>query len=163
MATLELTPQRKSALRARAHALKPVVLIGEQGLNPGNIAEIDLALKAHELIKVRVFGDDPDARARILQTVCETLGAAPVQSIGKLLVIYRPRPETPRARKPDDADTAKRGRAPRVVKVVVPASSPTHRPKVKRVTLLGNQRLTASGKVKRAKPRMRSVKKSSAG
>jgi len=163
MTTLELTPQLRSALRAQAHPLKPVVLIGEQGLNPANMAEIDLALKAHGLIKVRVFGDDSAARAAILQTVCDTLGAAPVQSIGKLLVIYRPVPKTPRVDREDEAATARRGKSPRTVKLIIPSSSPTHRAKVKRITLLGNQRLTATGKVKRAKPRLSSAKKSSRG
>lgn len=163
MTTLELTPQLRSALRAQAHPLKPVVLIGEQGLNPANLAEIDLALKAHELIKVRVFGDDASTRASILHTICDTLGAAPVQSIGKLLVIYRPRPKTPQPPVAADTPPARRGRAPRTVKLVVPSSSPTHRAKVKRITLLGNQRLTAAGKIKRAKPRQSSVKKSSRG
>ncbi|MGE0072620.1 MAG: YhbY family RNA-binding protein [Thiomonas sp.] len=155
MTPLELTPQLRSALRSRAHALKPVVLIGEQGLNAANMAEIDGALKAHELIKVRVFGDDAVQRTAILQTICQTLAAAPVQTIGKLLVIYRPRPK-PAAQ---DQAATRRGNSPRVVKVVVPSSSPTHRAKVKRITLLGNQRLTASGKVKRAKPRVTSIKK----
>ncbi|MDD4887102.1 MAG: YhbY family RNA-binding protein [Thiomonas sp.] len=163
MATLELTPQFRSALRAQAHPLKPVVLIGEQGLNPANMAEIDVALKSHELIKVRVFGDVAAARSAILQTICDTLGAAPVQSIGKLLVIYRPRPKVQQESREDDAPATKRGRSPRTVKLVVPSSSPTHRAKVKRVTLLGNQRLTATGKVKRAKPRLSSAKKSSRG
>ncbi|OYV39870.1 MAG: RNA-binding protein [Thiomonas sp. 20-64-5] len=163
MTTLELTPQLRSALRAQAHPLKPVVLLGEQGLNPANMAEIDLALKSHELIKVRVFGDVPAARATILQTICDALGAAPVQSIGKLLVIYRPRPKASQETRDDEGAAAKRGRSPRTVKLVVPSSSPTHRAKVKRITLLGNQRLTATGKVKRAKPRLSSAKKSSRG
>ncbi|MGA8008204.1 MAG: YhbY family RNA-binding protein [Thiomonas sp.] len=163
MTTLELTPQFRSGLRAQAHPLKPVVLIGEQGLNPANMAEIDVALKSHELIKVRVFGDDSAARAAILQAICDTLGAAPVQAIGKLLVIYRPRPKTPKEERDEAEADTKRGRSPRTVKLVVPSSSPTHRAKVKRITLLGNQRLTATGKIKRAKPRLSSAKKSSRG
>ncbi len=163
MTTLELTPAFRSSLRAQAHGLKPVVLIGEQGLNPANLAEIEVALKAHALIKVRVFGDDTAARLAMQHTICDTLGAAPVQAIGKLLVLYRPRPKASHAAPQDDAAAAKRGKSPRTVKVVVPSSSPTHRAKVKRVTLLGNQRLTATGKVKRAKPRLTSVKKSSRG
>jgi putative YhbY family RNA-binding protein len=158
MATLELTPQYRSELRAQAHGLKPVVLIGEQGLNPANLAEIDRALTAHELIKVRVFGDDAAARAQIQQTVCDTLGAAPVQAIGKLLVLYRPKPKA--SARTESAAPAKAGKAPRRITLVVPSTSPTHRPKVKRVTVLGNQRVTASGKIKRAKPRKTSVKKS---
>ena len=163
MTTLELTPPFRSSLRAQAHGLKPVVLIGEQGLNPANLAEIDMALKAHELIKVRVFGDDSAARLAMQHTICDALGAAPVQAIGKLLVLYRPRPKAPKQTSDEEIQGAKRGKSPRTVKVIVPSSSPTHRAKVKRVTLLGNQRLTATGKVKRAKPRLTSAKKSSRG
>lgn len=86
-----------------------------------------------------------------------------MQAIGKLLVLYRPRPKAPKQTSDEEFQGAKRGRSPRTVKVVVPSSSPTHRAKVKRVTLLGNQRLTATGKVKRAKPRLTSAKKSSRG
>ena len=163
MTTLELTPPFRSSLRAQAHGLKPVVLIGEQGLKPANLAEIDVALKAHELIKVRVFGDDSAARLAMQHTICDALGAAPVQAIGKLLVLYRPRPKAPKQTSDEEIQGAKRGKSPRTVKVVVPSSSPTHRAKVKRVTLLGNQRLTTTGKVKRAKPRLTSAKKSSRG
>lgn len=163
MTPLELTPSFRSTLRARAHGLKPVVLIGEQGLNPANLAEIEVALRAHELIKVRVFGDDAAARLAMQHSICNTLGAAPVQAIGKLLVLYRPRPKETRQASGEGTQAAKRGKSPRTVKVVVPAGSPTHRAKVKRVTLLGNQRLSATGKIKRAKPRQSSVKKSSRG
>ncbi|OIQ72943.1 RNA-binding protein YhbY [mine drainage metagenome] len=158
MTTLDLTPQYRSALRAQAHSLKPVVLIGEQGLNPANLAEIDGALKAHELIKVRIFGDDAQARMDMQHAICDALGAAPVQAIGKLLVLYRPRPKETRSAD-DDAAAVKHGKSPRRIKLVVPSKSPTHRPKVKRVTVLGNQRVTATGKIKRAKPRTTSVKK----
>ena len=157
MPALELTPQTRSALRSEAHGLKPVVLIGEQGLNPANLKEIDVALKAHGLIKVRVFGDEPAVRQEIMTTICDSLGAAPVQSIGKLLVIYRPKPAPSKTETPEAA--AKRGKSPKQVKLVIPAKSATHRAKVKRITVLGNQRLTATGKIKRAKPRTTSVKK----
>lgn len=158
MPTLELTPQYRSTLRSQAHGLKPVVLIGEQGLNPANLKEVDVALKAHGLIKVRVFGDEAAVRQTILQTICDSLDAAPVQSIGKLLVIYRPKPAPGKTESPESA--AKRGKAPRKVKLVIPSKSATHRAKVKRVTVLGNQRLTATGKIKKAKPRTTSAKKS---
>ena len=93
-------------------------------------------------------------RAQMLETICERLGAAPVQSIGRMLVVFRPLP----AKDAFESAPARPG-APRQVKVVVPSSSPTHRPKVKRLTLLGNQRVTPAGKVKRAKPRRSSIKK----
>lgn len=96
---LTLSPAERSTLRARAHGLNPVVSISENGLSDAVIKEIDLCLKAHELIKIRVYGDDRDARAAYLATICEQLGAAPVQQIGKLLVIWRPLSEAEKAAK----------------------------------------------------------------
>lgn len=89
---LQLTADERRALRARAHALNPVVSISQNGLSEAVLKEIDVSLNSHELIKVRVYGDDRDAREAWLAEICEKLGAAPVQHIGKLLVIYRPSP-----------------------------------------------------------------------
>jgi RNA-binding protein len=89
----ELTPLERRALRGRAHALHPVVMIGEAGLTPAVLKEVDIALKSHELIKVRVLGDDRDLRASLIGEICAALDAAPVQQIGKILVVFRPRPE----------------------------------------------------------------------
>jgi RNA-binding protein len=101
MAELTLTRDERLELRARAHPLNPVVLLGNQGLTEAVMKEIDRALLAHELIKVRVPGDDREEREAIYLAVAESLGAGRVQSIGKLLVLYRPRPpEEPAARSP---------------------------------------------------------------
>lgn len=89
----QLTPASKKALKAQAHGLDPVVLIGDKGLTDSVIKEIDLALKSHGLIKVRVAGDDRQARLEYAQTICEATASALVQHIGKLLVLYRPKPE----------------------------------------------------------------------
>ena len=89
----KLTPVERSALRAEAHGLKPVVMIGEAGLTPSVMKEIAASLDSHGLIKVRVFGDDREARVAMYEHICEELDAAPVQHIGKLLVIYRPKKE----------------------------------------------------------------------
>jgi len=89
---LKLTPAERADLRAQAHALNPVVMIGGDGLTPAVIREIDANLKAHELIKIRVLGDDREQRAAFMDRICGALDAAPVQHIGKLLVIWRPRP-----------------------------------------------------------------------
>ena len=67
-------------------------MIGGGGLTSEVLQEIDANLKSHELIKIRVHGDDRDARESMLGEICEATGAAPVQEIGKLLVIYRPKP-----------------------------------------------------------------------
>ena len=104
----ELTSAERRALRARAHALHPVIMVGEAGLTPAVISEIDVALKSHELIKIRVLGDDRDARAAIIDEICAALDASPVQHIGKILVVFRPRPEAPAAR-----PARPRGRKPR--------------------------------------------------
>lgn len=85
----ELTPAQRRDLRAKAHHLDPVVSIAANGLTESVMKEIDVALKAHELIKIRVYGDDREARVGYLQSICSTLKCAPVQSIGKLLVVYR--------------------------------------------------------------------------
>ena len=87
---LELTVEQRKYLKAQAHALKPVVMIGSQGLSEAVIKEAERAIAAHELIKIRVLGDERDAREAYLVQLCEALNAAPVQHIGKLLLIYRP-------------------------------------------------------------------------
>jgi len=104
----ELTPAERRALRARAHPLHPVIMVGEAGLTPAVISEIDRALKSLELIKIRVLGDDRNARAAMIEQICTALDASPVQHIGKILVVFRPRPE-PAAPQP----APRRGRKPR--------------------------------------------------
>lgn len=90
---IQLTSGERRTLKARAHGLDPVVLIGDGGLTAAVLEEIDRSLNAHELIKVRVAGEDRDARSDILRRVCEDLGATAIQHIGRILVIYRQRPE----------------------------------------------------------------------
>ncbi len=87
---LELTVEQRKYLKAQAHALKPVVMIGSQGLSDAVIKEAERAIAAHELIKIRVLGDDRAEREAFLAQLCVSLKAAPVQHIGKLLLIYRP-------------------------------------------------------------------------
>ena len=154
---LKLTPAERSALRSDAHALNPVVLIGEAGLSPAVLKEIDAGLNSHGLIKIRVFGDDREARIAMYETICENLKAAPIQHIGKLLVIYRPQKEV-------ETDRAqKKGRGMREVTIVKPSPSGTKRPSVSKVMLKGNERVTEGGNIKRAKPRQTSAKKSALG
>src|SRR6266704_6143743 len=88
-----LSPTRRRELKARAHALDPVVLIGAAGLSPAVLAEIERSLKSHELIKVRVPGADRSGREAILEEICRRTGAQPVQHIGKILVLFRENPE----------------------------------------------------------------------
>ncbi len=89
----DLTPRQRQALKARAHALEPVVTIGSAGLTPGVVRELDNALAAHELIKVRVGGDDREARASLLVAACEQTGASAVGTVGKVLILWRERPD----------------------------------------------------------------------
>ena len=96
---VSLSPGERSALRARAHRLDPVVMVGDDGLTPAVLREIGRSLEAHELIKIRVAGDDRAARDEILRRICEELQAAPVQHIGKILVVYREKTEKPKPAK----------------------------------------------------------------
>jgi RNA-binding protein len=89
---LLLSAAERRDLRAKAHTLTPVVMIGAAGPTPAVIAETGRALDAHALIKIRALSDERDEREAWLKTLCEGLEAAPVQHIGKMLVIYRPLP-----------------------------------------------------------------------
>ncbi len=151
---IKLTPVERSALRAEAHGLKPIVMVGEAGLTANVVKEIDLGLDSHGLIKVRVFGDDREARVAMYDTICEQLKAAPVQHIGKLLVLYRPKKEASTER------SGTSGKGLREVTIVKPSPSGTKRPSVTKVLLKGNERVTQGGNIKRAKPRQKSTKKS---
>ena len=95
---LELASAQRRALRAQAHGLKPVVMIGDAGLSARVLGEINKSLDSHELIKIRLLADARAARARLLDEICATLNAAPVQLIGKILVVYRPLPVEVKAR-----------------------------------------------------------------
>jgi putative YhbY family RNA-binding protein len=90
---VQLTPRERVALKARAHALEPVVQVGQAGVTDRVAAELDRALAAHELIKVRVSAPDRDAREALCDEICERADAAEVQRVGKVLVLWRPRPE----------------------------------------------------------------------
>lgn len=96
---LSLSVPQRLELKGRAHTLKPVVIIGNNGLSPAVLDEIERSLKSHDLLKIRVMSDDREAREAMLQEICEQLKAGPVQHIGKMLVIYRPL-ETPIAKAP---------------------------------------------------------------
>ncbi len=156
MPQIQLTPAQRKVHRAEAHHLDPVVMVGNDGLTANVKKEIDAALNAHGLIKVRVFSDDRTARESMFQTLSEELSAAPIQHIGKLLVLWRPQPDKERAFDED------RMPGPRDFKVLKYSKRAGQRPEVKTLRVLGNQRLTAGGNVKRAKPKPKvSLKKRS--
>jgi putative YhbY family RNA-binding protein len=154
MSQIVLTPAQRKVHRADAHHLDPVVLIGADGLTDAVTQEVEAALNAHGLIKVRVFSDDRSAREAMLATLADTLHAAPIQHIGKLLVLWRPLPDKAKAVAED------RMPGPRDVKVLKYSKKGGQRPEVKMVRVLGNERLTPGGLVKRAKkPKTKSFKK----
>lgn len=88
----ELTPEHCRALRAAAHHLKPVVSISQKGLLPSVLSEIDRCLKAHELIKLRLYGIEREQRDALISEICSMLNCALVQHIGNLLVLWREKP-----------------------------------------------------------------------
>ena len=156
MSALHLTPAERKAKRGEAHHLDPVVIIGAEGHSDAIYKEADQALKAHGLIKVRMFSDSRPDREAALAALADRLKAAPVQHIGKLLVLWRPVPEK--------AKTEREGQAaaPRVVKILKFSKSGNHRAQIKKITVFGNQRVTAGGEIKRARTRVTSVKKKAA-
>lgn len=85
-----LTPAQRQYLKGLAHGLQPVVMIGAHGLTPAVLKEVERSLSAHELIKIKASGESADERRAWLAEICAAAGAAPVQQIGKVLVIYRP-------------------------------------------------------------------------
>jgi len=128
-------------------------MIGGDGLTAAVKKETDAALNAHGLIKVRVFSDDRAAREAMFQTIADELNAAPIQHIGKLLVLWRPLPEREKTQDDD------RLPGPRDVKVLKFSKRGGQRPEVKTLRVLGNQRLTTGGQIKRAKRKPVSIKK----
>ena len=157
MTAIQLTPAQRKEKRAEAHHLDPVVMIGGDGLTPAVQKEVDAALNAHGLIKVRVFSDERIGRETMFTTLADALNAAPIQHIGKLLVLWRPMPPK------EKVEREGRGSGPRVVKILKFSKSGNHRAQVKKITVVGNMRIAAGGELKRATKRRTSVKKSSQG
>ena len=89
-----LTPRDRQQLKARAHALEPVVQVGQHGVTEQLAKELDRALTAHQLIKVKVTAADRGAREALCDEIAAKTDAAEVQRVGKVLVLWRPRPET---------------------------------------------------------------------
>ncbi len=157
MPAIDLTIAERKAHRAEAHHLDPVVMVGNDGLTEAVVKETDAALNAHGLIKVRVLGDDREQRETMYRELADRLDAAPIQHIGKLLVLWRPKPRKDKAADED------RKPGPREFKVLKYSKRGGQRPEVRPVRVLGNQRLTPGGQVKRAKAKPKSVKKGRLG
>ena len=90
---MQLSPRQKKHLRSLGHALKPVVTLGAAGASPAVLAELDNALCHHELVKVKVRAEERSDRDRMIETLCHQTGAALVQRIGHMALIYRPAPD----------------------------------------------------------------------
>jgi putative YhbY family RNA-binding protein len=153
MSQIQLTPAERKIFRAEAHHLDPVVMIGGDGLTSAVIKETEAALNAHGLIKIRVLGDDRAVREAMFAELSDQLNAAPIQHIGKLLILWRPQPK-----KIKEVDDDRRA-GPRDFKILKYSARGGQRPEVKTIRVLGNQRLAAGGQIKRAKPKQKSVKK----
>jgi RNA-binding protein len=91
-----LSNPQKRHLRSLAHALKPVVMIGQHGLKDSILDELDIALTAHELIKVRVSAEDREERAALIARLVEASGAELIQTIGHVAILFRRNPKKPR-------------------------------------------------------------------
>ncbi len=154
MTAIQLTPAQRKEKRADAHHLDPVVMIGADGLTEAVTKEIDAALGVHGLIKVRMASDDREARQTAFGTLSDSLGAAPIQHIGKLLVLWRPPVPKEKVVRED------RMPGPKVVKILKFSKSGNHRAQVKKIRVVGNMRIAAGGELKRARKRATSVKKS---
>ena len=89
-----LTARERAHLKARAHTLEPVVHAGSAGVTDRLVAEVDRALTAHELIKIKVNSDDRADRIAIGSEICARTDAAAVHRVGKVLILWRPRPES---------------------------------------------------------------------
>ena len=90
---MNLTPQQIRELKKLAHHLKPVVMLGQQGISENLINEIDLSLVAHELIKIKLAGAERTERLALAQQICEQVEAELVQIIGQMAVLYRANPD----------------------------------------------------------------------
>jgi len=132
MPKIELTSQQRRELRAAAHPLHPVVLIGDRGLTAPVLDEIDRSLTAHELIKVHVAGAEREARETMLAEICEALSCAAVHHLGKTLIIYRPRPGAQPAEDPANKTRATRRKSEPYVPKNLAAHGQDAKPAAKR-------------------------------
>jgi RNA-binding protein len=88
-----ISPRQRAALKARAHALEPVVQLGQAGASDAVVTEVDRALSAHGLIKVKLAGSGREQRDALAGALSTRTDAAVVQQVGRVLVLWRPRPD----------------------------------------------------------------------
>ena len=107
MTSKPLDAETRRALRGRGHALHPIVTIGERGLAESVLAELEVALEAHELVKVRLPAIDRTERTAIAEQMEAETGAVRVQIIGRVVLLYRERTKQPEESKPAPARARK--------------------------------------------------------
>ena len=90
---VSLTSRERAHLKSRAHALEPIVQVGQGGVSEAVAAELDRALTAHELIKVKINGTDRDIRQEVIEAICARTDAVAVYKVGKIVVLWRPAPK----------------------------------------------------------------------
>ncbi len=100
---MELTSKQARHLRALAHHLDPVVLVGERGVTAAVVTKVDVELDYHELIKVRLASKDREERRSDIDRLVDETGAVLAQRIGKIAVLYRAREEDPEITLPQSA------------------------------------------------------------
>ncbi len=93
---MAITEQQRRNLKKLVHHLKPVVIIGQHGLSEGVFGEIEVALDAHELIKIKLNSGDRDARKAMVEEICTKTGADFIHSIGHIAALYRRHPKKPK-------------------------------------------------------------------
>ena len=86
---MTLTSKRRQEFKAQAHSLNPVVMIGDKGLTDNVMAEINVALEAHELIKIKIAGAEKEVKQEIADRICQKQRCELVQMIGNIIVVYR--------------------------------------------------------------------------
>ena len=116
MTIMDINPRERSTLRAAAHPLKPVVLIGDNGLTDAVLKEIDRALTSHELIKVKASGAERADREILLATICDTLSCASVHHLGKTLILFRPGDQSTYLAPPKPVSTKRKANEPHTPK-----------------------------------------------
>jgi RNA-binding protein len=140
-----LTPTERRALRAQAHHLQPVVIVGHHGLTPAVLHEVDLALTKHELVKVRVGNDERAERNALLDQVCAAMHCAAVQHLGKVLVLWRPSPEAAKAPAATKSKAPERARKSAAQRFKAPKTGPRAPPDPVRERRRGAHAETAVG------------------
>ncbi|MBC7778971.1 MAG: YhbY family RNA-binding protein [Proteobacteria bacterium] len=113
MSAIVLSAPERKALKAEAHALSPVAAIGKAGITEAVLKEVEVCLRSHHLIKVRAGSDDKSQREQWIATLAERLDCAAVQTIGRILVLWRPPPDEPASTMPADRAARKTPAAPR--------------------------------------------------